>query len=300
MDLNRIAVFVRVVEEHGFTAAARTLGLPKSSVSRSVALLEQELGASLLRRSTRKVTLTEAGRAFYDRAARALEAVEEAREAVVELESEVRGPIRITAPPDAGVFLLAPIVTSFAAAHPDVSIDVVLASRVIDLVEERIDLALRAGPLRDPTLVARKLDRFDLALYASPAYLESHRAPRRVTDLADHRCVLFRAGPSGATWKLVGPKGEESIDIRGALNADDYFFVRAAVLSGAGIGLLPTFVASPDDASLVRVLPAHSAPVGPLHLVYPSSSYLPRRVAVFRDYVADALGGRAVAPRSKA
>ncbi|AKF08926.1 LysR family transcriptional regulator [Sandaracinus amylolyticus] len=291
MDLHRAAIFVKVVDERGFTAAARALDLPKSSVSRAVALLEQELGARLLRRSTRSVALTEAGAAFYERASRGLAALSEAREAVVDLEATLRGPIRVTTAVDAGVWLLAPVVGAFVAQHPDVLVDVVLTGRVVDLGEEGIDLALRAGPIRDDTLVARRLPRVDFALVASRAYLDANGTPKRVAELAQHRCVLFRGVRGRATWTLTGPRGEESVEVRGVVNADDFSFAHQAVAAGAGIGLLPAFDGI-TGADVVRVLPRYGAPGAPFHLVYPSARYVPRRVAVFRDFLLETLSAR--------
>lgn len=287
MDLNRVAVFVRVVEERGFTAAAKALRLPKSSVSRAVGLLEQELGARLLRRSTRTVSLTEAGTAFYERASRGLSTVYEAREAVVDLESAVRGPIRITVPVDAGVWLFAPYVGAFTEKYPEVHIEVVLTGRVVDLVEEGFDLALRFGELRDQSLVAKKLPPMDFALYASPGYLAKHKAPRRPADLAHHRCVLFRARRGRDTWKLTGANGTVAVDVRGAVSADDLFFVQQAAIGDAGIAFLPSFIAAGTE--LVRVLPGHSMPGAPMHIVHASGRYMPHRVTVFRDYLVRSL-----------
>ena len=298
MDLNRVAAFAKVVEEGGFTPAARALGLPKSSVSRAVALLEQEVGARLLQRSTRSVTLTEAGTVFYARASRGLVAITEAREAVTELETQLRGPIRITAPVDAGVSLLGPIVAAFTTLHPEVRIDVSLTGRVVDLVEEGFDLALRAGAVRDASLIARRLPSFELRLYASLAYLEAHGRPRRVADLTGHRCVVFRGTRGRATWSLHGPRGEEPIEVTGAIDTDDFSFVHRAIESGAGIGLLPSFSVPDGESELARVLPRHAMPGAPLNLVYPSARYVPLRVAHFRDFVVDRLGGTRAARAS--
>src|SRR5512132_2871378 len=157
MNFNRIAVFVRVVDERGFTAAAQALGLPKSSVSRSVALLEEALGARLLHRSTRSVKLPEAGTAFYEQASRGLAGVEDAAAKVADLQAVVSGTLRITAPVDVGVSILEPVIARFVRRHPAVHFDVVLTGRLVDLVEEGFDLAVRAGPLRDGSLIARKL-----------------------------------------------------------------------------------------------------------------------------------------------
>src|SRR5207344_72711 len=205
--------------------AAQALGLPKSSVSRSVALLEHELRARLLRRTSRSVAPTEAGAAFYERASRGMALLSEAREAVVELDAELRGPIRITTSVDMAVWRLAPLVAEFVDRHPAVLIDVMLTGRAVDLLEEGVDFALRAGQLRDENLVARKLPAAELALYAAPAYLEQHGAPRRVADLAKHRCVLFRAGRGRATWSLRTAKGpEETVQVQGSINFEDFSF----------------------------------------------------------------------------
>jgi DNA-binding transcriptional LysR family regulator len=287
-----VAVFARVVEEGGFTAAARVLGLPKSSVSRSVALLEDEVGARLLRRSTRKVSTTEAGTAFYERASRGLAAVADAREAAVDLDRNVHGLVRITAPVDAGVWLLAPIVSAFVERYPDVHVETVLTSRIVDLVEEGFDLALRAGRAVDESLVERKLTPHHLALYASRAYLQQSGAPRTVAELASHRAVLFRAARGRATWTLAGTGGEQSVDVQGAVSADDFSYVLEAVIAGAGIGMLPTFVTTTAGRRIVRVLPQWSADSASLRVVHPPSRYMPRRVLVFRDFLIDSLQRR--------
>ena len=287
MDLNRVAIFVRVVEERGFSAAAKALSLPKSSVSRAVALLEHELGLRLLQRSTRTIALTEAGAAFYERASRGLAVVRDAASEVTDMSASMRGTIRLTAPVDAGVWMIAPVVGRFACRYPHVHVEVVLTPRVVDIVEEGFDLALRAGPLRDTSLVARKVNDVDLALYASPRYIERHGLPASVPELASHATVLFRAVRGRATWKLVGPGGEESVDVTGPVSADELSFVRRAVLAGVGVGLLPTFLCRLDAerGKLVRVLADHVVPGGPMHLVYPSARYVPHRVVVFRDYL---------------
>lgn len=294
MDFNRIAVFVRVVDERGFTAAARALGLPKSSVSRSVALLEEALGARLLHRSTRSMKLTEAGTAFYEQASRGLAGVEDASARVADLQSVVRGTIRITAPVDVGVAILEPVIARFVRRHPAVHFDVVLTGRVVDLVEESFDLALRAGPLRDGALFARKLGQIESALHASPRYLERAGIPASIDDLAHHQCILFRATRGRTTWTLRGPAGDESVEVRGPIAVDELSFARRAVLEGVGVGLLPTFlcIREVERGRLVRLLPTHVAPGSQLNLVYPSAKYLPHRVGVFRDFLAAKLALR--------
>ena len=242
MDLRRVAVFARVVEERGFTAAARALALPKSSVSRAVTLLEREVGARLLRRSTRGISLTDAGSVFYAKVAQGLAALGEAREDVVALEKELRGRIRISAPPDMAAWMLAPIVARFLDQHPAIVIESELTIRNVDLVEERFDLALRAHGVGDLSLAAKKLPPLESALYASPAYLARHGHPRRLADLARHRCVLFGAQAGGATWTLKGPRATESVQVSGSLSTNDYVFALETAAHAAGIALLPCFV----------------------------------------------------------
>ncbi|HEU4412226.1 MAG TPA: LysR family transcriptional regulator [Polyangiaceae bacterium] len=301
MDLNRVAVFVRVVDDQGFTAAAKALGLPKSSVSRAVGLLEAELGVRLLQRSTRRVSLTEAGGAFYERASRGLAGVEEAAAAVADMQGALRGAIRMTAPVDAGERLLAAPIARFVRRHPRVHVELVLTGRVVDLVEEGFDLALRAGALRDGSLVARKLGESEGGVFASPRYLARRGTPARVEDLTRHRCVLFRPSRGRATWALTGPDGEERVEVGGPIGADDLSFVRRMLLAGVGLGQLPLFACAHDVARgrLARVLPAYRAFGAPMHLVYPSSRYVPRRVTALRDFLLESFaGGQAAAARA--
>jgi DNA-binding transcriptional LysR family regulator len=296
MDLNRAAIFVRVVAEGGFTAAARALHVPKSSVSRAVSLLEEELGVRLLQRSTRKIHMTEAGAIFYERAAAGIGGVEEAAAAISDQQGELRGTIRITAPLDAGVWMLAPLVARFIAKHPGVYIDVVLTARVVDLIAEGFDFGLRVTVLGDSSLVARKLIRITGGLHASPAYLARKGTPQTLADLQAHQCVLFRPDRGRATWHLTNAAGvDEPIDLKGTAGADDFFFVQRLLLENAGIGLLPSFLCDAAVASgaLVRVLPDYSLKGGHFHLAYPSARHLPHRCAAFRDFVIEVLGDRA-------
>jgi DNA-binding transcriptional LysR family regulator len=292
MDLNRAQIFARVVEDGGFTAAARTLRVPKSSVSRAVALLEDELGVRLLQRSTRTMQLTEAGRVFYDRASRALAGLEDAEAAVSELQASLRGTVRVTAPPDAAAGILAPIVARFVERHPAVLVECVLTGRVVDLVAEGVDFAFRAAKVADSSLVARRLVSRDGSLYAAPSYLARRAAPVRVAELAAHECVLFRADQGRTRWTLAGPDGEEDVEVHGPISADDFAFVHRACVQGAGIALMPQFLAEPSvgRGELVRVLPSFLGIRGVWHLVYPTSRYLPRRAAAFRDFVLGELG----------
>jgi DNA-binding transcriptional LysR family regulator len=171
-------------------------------------------------------------------------------------------------------------------------VDALLTGRVVDLVAEGVDFALRAGVIRDSSLVARKLGRPDIALFATPAYLARKGTPKKVAELASHDCVLFRGERGRAKWAMVGPDGEETVEVGGPVGGDDFSFVQRIVLEGVGIGLLPSFLCSDAVAAgaLVRLLPKLVGRGAPFHLVYPSARYLPARAAAFRDFVLAALG----------
>jgi len=192
VDLNRVAVFLRVVEVQSFTAAAEALGLPKSSVSRSVAHLEESLGVQLLQRTTRAVQLTDAGRLYFEEASRALGALEQAQATLSQLDSRPQGPVRITAPADLGAQVLAPLAARFVRRTPGITLEFVLTARLVNLVEEGVDLAVRAGPLRDSSLISRRVSGLDAWIFASPAYLDARGTPTSLEELASHDCVLFR------------------------------------------------------------------------------------------------------------
>jgi DNA-binding transcriptional LysR family regulator len=289
MDLNEVAIFTRVVETQSFTAAARALGLPKSSVSRHIAGLEEALGVRLLQRTTRTLNLTEAGAAYYERVSRALSELGEANAAARELQGEPKGTVRLTAPPDTG--FLAGIVVRFVRRHPGIRVEVVLAGRRVDLVAEGFDLALRAGRLDDSSLIARRLGQVDHRLFATPRYLERRGMPARLSKLSEHDCVLFRPTGGKNQWQLQGPSGVETVEVTGPIGGDEFSFLRKVVLGGTGIGLLPSFLCARDVAKgkLARLLPEYALRGVGLHLVYPSSRYLPQRVALLRDFILQSL-----------
>jgi DNA-binding transcriptional LysR family regulator len=285
MDLNHVATFVRVVEKESFTAAAEALGVPKSSVSRGVAKLEEDLGVRLLQRTTRKLSLTDAGRAYYERARAVLEGLDEAGAELSDRERDPRGVVRVTAPVDIGVLVLADIVAPFVRERPAIHVELALTSRLVNMVEEGFDLAVRAGRLADSSLVARKLGEIEIGLFASAAYLERRGRPKKLADLASHDCILFRAAGGRATWRLDGPRGEENVDVVGAVVSDDMLFTQRMISAGVGIGQLPRLPKGCTDTTMVRVLPEYASSPGPLHVVWPSARHVPARVALFRDHV---------------
>jgi DNA-binding transcriptional LysR family regulator len=297
MDLNLLTTFEAVARTGGFSTAARELRVPKSSVSRGVARLEAALGAQLLFRTTRKVSLTAAGTELFDRLTPLLASLRDALEEVPEREEQPSGLLRVTAPVDLGVLFLAEVVARYAARHPAVSVELHLTGRVVDLVAEGFDVALRvASRLQDSTLVVRKAARIVMRVYAAPAYLARRGTPRVEGDLAGHEWVIFRSGPQ--RLRVLHAGAPPLPGSAGRIACDDLLFVRDAVRAGAGLGLLPTFVAEPDVAAghLVRVLPRLERPAGTLHIVSPASRHPPRKVTAFRDLVLEHLHARALDP----
>jgi DNA-binding transcriptional LysR family regulator len=290
IDLNRVAAFVRVVREGSFTSAAKALGLPKSSISRSVAQLEQDLGLRLLHRTTRKLHLTDAGSAYYERVSRAITDIGEATCVAADMQAQLRGNVRITAPVDLGVWALAPIVSRFVRKHPNIHVHVGLTGRLVDMVAEGFDLALRVGPLRDSALVARRIKPLEGGIYASARYIARRGEPKRIEDLASHDCVLFRPMPA---WTMLDREGRErTVEVSGPVSVDDFMFAHEAVVAGAGLGLMPAFLCEKEThrGSLVRVLPSWRLKGSMLNVVYPSARFVPQRVVVFRDFLLKELG----------
>jgi DNA-binding transcriptional LysR family regulator len=285
-ELDDVALFVRVVDEGSFTRAARSVGVPTSTVSRTLTRLEEALGTRLLQRGSRKITLTEAGTVLLTEARAPLVAVREALVAASEEQRQPRGVLRLTAVADLSP-LVATLVTTFTTRFPEVSVDAMLTSRTVDLVAEGVDVAIRAAKeLRDSSMVARRIADLQAWLVASPDYLKRRGTPVAPDDLRDHDCVLFRARGGRARWPLRRDGTKVTVDVRGRVAGDDFGFVHGAVAEGAGIGLCPAFLCSDDvdDKILVRVLPTWTAGSGSLYLMYPGGKHLPSKVAAFRDH----------------
>ncbi len=283
MDLNELLVFTRVVQAGSFTAAARLLKMPKSSVSRKVSDLEERIGARLLHRTTRKLGLTDAGRIYFERAAPIVSDIEQVDQAVAELQATPRGLLRVTAPLSFG--LLGPIVASFLEQNPEVQIDLVCTDRVVNLVEEGFDVAIRAGRLVDSALVARRLGALKSVVVAAPAYLKRHPRLKSPADLEKHPCITFGSIPAPTIWTLHF--GEKKVDVRISprLSTNDMDLMRDAARAGIGLALLPEHFCAPDlrRGRLKRVLADWCSPETPVHAVYPTARHLSPKVAAFVD-----------------
>jgi DNA-binding transcriptional LysR family regulator len=201
--------------------------------------------------------------------------------------------VRVTAPLDAAMMNLPEAMVAFAQKYPSIHVEMVLSNRVVDLVADGIDIAIRAGRLADSTLVARKVGSTEAGLFASKSYLDKRGRPKKVADLAEHDCILFRGRGDKATWLLEGPKGQESVEAHAVLSSDDFSFNARAISAGVGIGVLPLFIGSRCSAvshDLERLLPKYTVgPSGQLHVVMPSASFVPARVTVVRDFLVEHL-----------
>ena len=287
LDLNDIVVFARVVEAGSFTAAARQLGMPKTTVSRRIAALEREVGVRLVQRTTRSLNMTDAGRLYYEQSSQALRTIEDANLRLAEARASPYGTIRISAPVGFGGHFLTSAVFDFLAAYPKTKVELHLTDDTLNLVGNRIDLAFRTGILPDSTLIARKLASTHRILCASPDYLARRGVPVASADLARHHCVI--AGPSAGHWVLDGPRGQETIAVSGRFAANEMQAVFAAAIAGYGIAQLPYQIAEAPvrDGRLRRVLADYTTPVGGLYAVYPSSRHVSPLVKAFIEIAAD-------------
>lgn len=283
MNVDLVRVFVEVVRQGSFTSAARVLQLPKSTVSRRLSTLETVLGVPLLVRTTRKLRLTDEGERFYQRVAVALEQIEDAALLASEERSEPHGTLRISIPPD--YERLPRIIADFVTAYPRIKVEVEASSRFVDFISEGFDCAIRAGYLQDSTLIADKLATISFGLFAGRDYLARRGTPQKIADLRSHDAVLLRRRDGRSErWSLRGPKGEEHVEPKGVIIANDLLFVRNAVIANAGVGLLPFHVLERQDG-VQRILPKHCATGSAVHLVYPYSKQIPATVRAFREHV---------------
>ena len=294
-QLQSMRAFTKVVEMSGFAAAAREMGLSRSVVNKSVINLENELGTQLLRRSTRKVTPTETGLAFYDRCVQILGDVDEAIASVTELQEHPTGNLRLNAPMSFGTQHLAPLVADFMTQHPDVHVEVVLNDRFIDPIEEGFDVTLRISePLYLTSLISKVIVPMRRVLCASPDYLDKHGEPLHPKDLKNHRCLQY--GYSGATtqWRLMGPQGEQSYAINCAMWSNNGDVLKTAALKHHGIGLLPMFIAGEElqAGTLRTVLPDYTPSELILSALYPRNRHLSAKVRLFLNLLDERFSGR--------
>lgn len=294
-DLDAVRVFVQVVQAGGFSAAARRLDMPKSTVSRRVAELETQLGARLLQRTTRSLALTDVGAAYYARVERALSELSDAERAVAQLHDAPRGVLHVSVPPDLAHLMMAEVAGAYQRAYPEVSLVLDVDNRRVDVVADGYDLALRAtAKLDDSSLVARRLFSTTHALMASASYLAKHGEPHEPGQLAEHELVLFRNEKLHERLKLLRDGESETVDVHGRLSSNDLGFVKRAALEGLGIAALPLFSVCEDlrAGRLKRVLPRHDLGTSGLYAVYPSARHVTPKVRTFIELTAEYLEQR--------
>lgn len=290
--LDDMLAFIKVVDARSFTAAADRLNLSKSVVSRRVADLENRLGARLLNRTTRRLSLTEVGQAFYDRCQRILADLEEAEQAASDLQATPRGRLKLAAPLSFGTQHLAPAITDFMAQHPAIEIDVELNDRYVDLVDEGFDMAVRIGRLRDSSLIARRLAPSRRVLVASPAYLEREGVPETPEDLARHRCLLYTNTPAAEQWQFRVGNEVKSVRVAGPLRANNGDLLMAAAMAGQGIAVLPTFMCGQalEAGTLHCLLFDCYVSESAVYAVYPQNRHLSSKVRAFVSFLAARFG----------
>jgi DNA-binding transcriptional LysR family regulator len=291
-SVQSMRVFARVALRTGFAAAARDLRMSSAAVTKHIAALETRVGARLLNRTTRKVILTEAGRVYLERCLECLQAFEAADASVSELASAPRGLLRVTAPVEYGNIHLAPLIADFMDRYPDIVVDLRLSNRVVDLVEESIDVALRVAVSLDASYVARPLANLRAAFWGSPAYFRKHGRPRKPEDLSQHRCLVF-AEPSPREEVVFERDGvQKRVKLKTALLSNSGEALAVGVCKGAGLALMPSFLAAPEHAAgrIEPVLLDWSVGVGRLFVMYPHRRSVSPKVRVFLEALREAYG----------
>lgn len=288
MDLAALQAFVKVVQTGSFTRAADVMNTQKARLSRVVSQLERELSVRLLERSTRSLSLTEAGREFFERAHAILASVEDARQAMQRIHGEPQGLLRLTCGVEFGLVAVNGWIADYLAAFPQVQVEADYSNRVVDIVHEGYDLAVRVGPLSDSSMAARRLGLLDYGLYASADYLRRHGTPAKPQDLLAHPLVVYAGAASQGQWQLRQGDDVQWLKLQPRLRVNTSLAAREALRRDLGIGLLPRRVAEPagQPAPLQRVLPGWAAPKVPVHAVFASARYLTPKVRAFIDLAA--------------
>ena len=288
--LTEMEAFATVVDQGGFTDAAKKMGISKSAVSKHVSSLETRLGARLLNRTTRRVSPTEIGLAYYDRARRVLNDAGEADALVTAMQSAPSGMLRVSVATDFGVNHLSPILGDFLHAFPDITVNMVLNNRYVELISEGFDMAIRVGELEDSSLRARKLTETTKRMIASPDYFKKFGRPERIDDLNDHKLLHYSNQAAGNVWKITAPSGEvRQVRTAGSLTVNDGQSLLNAAIGGLGIAYLPSFLyAEPmRQGLLVDAIPDLPEETQGIYAIYPPGRYTQPKVRAFIDFLVD-------------
>jgi len=287
-----MAVFAKVVDSASFAAAARHFGMSPAMVSKHVQTLEDRLGVRLLNRTTRKVSPTEAGQDYYERAVRILAEMEDAETAAGDMQTSPRGQLRVTAPVSFGTHVLAPAVADYLVKYPDVSIDLSLDDPYVDLVDKRFDLGIRFGHLENSSLIARKLFTLEIILCGAPSYLERNGTPHRPADLAKHRCLIYTHAAPLKLWSFIDRNGKEEVaNVSGRFQANSGDVLLPPALNGCGLLLAPDYLVEDHlkAGRLVRLLPDYKTHETPVYALYPSRNPS-AKTRTFIDFLAARFG----------
>lgn len=293
--LTEMEAFAMVIDQGGFTDAAKKMGISKSAVSKHVSSLEARLGARLLNRTTRRVSPTEIGLAYYDRARRVLNDAGEADALVSSMQSDPSGLLRISVATDFGVNHLSPILNEFLADFPEINVNMVLNNRYVELISEGFDMAIRIGDLEDSTLRARKLTETNMRMIASPNYFQQHGRPHRIDDLNEHKLLHYSNHAAGNVWKITAPSGEKrQVRTAGWLTVNDGQSLLNAAISGLGIAYLPSFLyAEALDQGLVEdAIPELPVETQGIYAVYPPGRFTQPKVRAFIDFLVHAFADK--------
>lgn len=284
-DLNDIAIFVKVAQFESFSRAALALGMPVSTVSRRVSELEEQLGVTLLQRTTRKLTLTSQGQAYFHQCAAPLDILTDAERVLTHSQKKPEGTLKITVPVVLGEHAFLDFISDFMHAYPRINIDLLISNEFVDFVAQNIDMGIRFGELLDSTLVARKLGVTVRYLVATPGYLNQRPVPLKPEDLQMHQCVLMSGKNGEAQWNLESGRKKISLQVTGPISSRDFDSVSHFTHRGHGIGLLPHNYCDPLIASgeLVRLLPEWASPRIPVHALYPTRKFMPAKLRVLLD-----------------
>ena len=289
IDLNEIQVFIKVIEAGSFVGAGRLLNMPSSTISRKVQNLEDSLEVRLLNRSTRKLSLTDQGRQYYEQCQLHISSLEEANLLISESQLQPKGVIRITAPLGFSIQMLQPLLNEFLSLYPGISIELDTADAMVDLIDDRIDVAFRIGVLKDSSLIARKLGGYKAAFCASPNYLKENGTPKHPSELANHQCVLMAKSLQNQSWKYKDKQGISEVAVNGQYATNNMSLAVQAALNGLGISQAPSELVAPyvKGKSLELILAEFDIPTGDIFVVYQSHKYLAKPVRLFIDYAID-------------
>ena len=282
MDLNEVSVFIKVVQLGSFSQAAKQLGMPNSTVSSKVSSLEKRLGTTLIQRTTRRLNVTPVGLAYFKRCIEGLEAINAAESEIAASQGEAQGLLRITAPVELGGAILPLLISEYTKKYPKVSVEILLTDRSVELLAESVDLAIRAGELKDSTLIAKKLGMVHFAPFASPKYLKTAGSPTHPRELRQHECLHFT--PLGfEQWTLMSSKGTLNVPVASRFTINDLNMLKALAVMGSGVALLPTFFCFPEvkAGKLIRVLPEWKTKPAPVHFVYPAQRFVTPKLSAF-------------------